>query len=280
MAGIRQRKKNLILAGLTGALLVGLPLLGSTIFFSMENLAVRQQLEEYRKKEEMTDTGVIYFLNKEKERGEVIEEQDVTAVEVVGELSGMQPVLWKDLLGKRMKFSAEAGTLLSESFLAADILPPEDERRLELDYVRIPELLNQGELVDIRVHFENGEDYIVAGKKKVLSLQRKDSYGSENLLEVLVSEEEILKLASVKADYDWYENTLVYAVIYVEEGQTEPADTYPVNPAVYTLSTWDPNVAERVLTVENQEKRRVLEANLFRFYSGENGNLVTAEDET
>lgn len=280
MAGIRQRKKNLILAGLTGALLAGLPLLGSTIFFSMENLAVRQQLEEYRKKEEMTDTCVIYFLNKEKERGEVIEQQDVTAVEVAGELSDMKPVLWKDLLGKQMKITAEAGTLLSESFLAAAPLPQEDERRLELDYVRIPELLNQGELIDIRVHFENGEDYIVAGKKKVLSLQRKDGYGNENRLEVLVSEEEILKLASVKADYDWYENTLIYAVIYAEEGQTEPSDTYPVNPAVYALSIWDPNVAERVLTPENQEKRQVLEANLFRFYSGEDVNLATAGNET
>lgn len=280
MAGIRQRKKNLILAGLTGALLVGLPLLGSTIFLSMENLAVRHQLEEYQKREEMTDTCVIYFLNKEKERGETIEEQDIIAVEVVGELSGMQSVLRKDLLGKHMKIAAKAGTLLSECFLAADSLPQEDERRLELDYVRIPELLNQGELIDIRVHFENGEDYIVAGKKRVLSLQRKDGYGNENLLEVLVSEEEILKLASVKADYDWYENTLVYAVTYVEEGQTEPTDTYPVNPVVYTISTWNPNVVERVLTVENQEKRRVLEANLFRFYSGENGNPATAEDET
>lgn len=280
MAGIRQRKKNLILAGLTGALLAGLPLLGSTIFFSMENLAVRQQLEEYRKKEEMIDTCVIYFLNKEKERGEVIEQQDVTAVEVAGELSDMKPVLWKDLLGKQMKITAEAGTLLSESFLAAAPLPQEDERRLELDYVRIPELLNQGELIDIRVHFENGEDYIVAGKKKVLSLQRKDGYGNENRLEVLVSEEEILKLASVKADYDWYENTLIYAVIYAEEGQTEPSDTYPVNPAVYALSIWDPNVAERVLTPENQEKRQVLEANLFRFYSGEDVNLTTAGNET
>jgi len=268
LAGIRQRKKNLILAGLTGALVIGLPLLGTTVFFSMENLAVRQQVEEYQKREEAAEDSVIYFLNNKKERGEILEKQDIAAVKVTGKLSKSQPLSLESILGKQIKITAEAGTILSESLLVADILPQEDERRLELDYVRIPELLNQGELIDIRVHFENGEDYIVVGKKKVLSLQREDGYGARNLLEVQVSEEEILKLASVKADYDGYENTLVYAVIYTEEGQAEATNTYPVNPAVYMLSTWDPNVVKRVITTENQEKRKVLEENLFQFYYG------------
>lgn len=279
MAGIRQRKKNLILAGLTGALLTGLPLLGLTVFFAVENLAVRQEVEEYQKQEETADTCMIYLLNKKKERGEVLEKRDIAEVEITGNLSGVPSCSLKGMLGKQMKLTAEAGTMLSESLLAADALPQEDERRLELDYVRIPELLNQGELIDIRVHFENGEDYIVAGKKRVLSIQREDGYGTGKLLEVQVSEEEILKLASVKADYDRYDNTLVYAVVYAEEGQAQAVDTYPVNPAVYALSTWDSNVVKRVLTIENQEKRRILEENLFRFYSGEDRNPASADSE-
>jgi len=278
LAGIRQRKKNLILAGLTGALLFGLPLLGTTGYFALENLAVRKQVEEYQRKEEMADTCVIYFLNKGKERGERLEKQDVTAVEVTGRFSGLQPVLSEDLFGKQLKISAEAGTALSDSILCKKELPQEDERRLELNYVRIPELLNQGEWIDIRVHFENGEDYIVAGKKQVLSLQREDGYGAGNLIEIQASEEEILKLASVKADYDGYDNTLVYAVIYAEEGQTEATDTYPVNPAVYELSTWDPNVVKRVLTTENQEKRKALDENLYWFYNREEYSVLAQNE--
>lgn len=235
----------------------------------MENLAVRQQVEEYRRKEESTEHGVIYLLNAEKERGDVLEEQDITAVEVNGELFGMQTIALEHLIGRQIRISAEEGMLLSEGLLAEETLPMEDERRLELNYVRIPELLNQGEQIDIRVHFENGEDYIVAGKKKVLMLQREEGYKTRGLLEIQVSEEEILKLASVKADYDRYENTLVYAVIYADEGQAESLDTYPVNMDVYTLSRWDPNVVKRVLTGENQERRQVLEENLVRFYYGE-----------
>lgn len=269
MAGIRQRKKNLILAGLAGALITGLPLLGTTIFFTMENLAVRQQVEEYQRNEEKTEHGVLYILNTKKERGEVLEQQDITAVEVNGELSEIRTVTLDQLIGKQIRSSAEAGTMISEELLSEETLPEEDQRKLELNYIRIPELLNQGELIDIRVHFENGEDYIVTGKKKVLTLQREDGYGTRGLIEIQVSEEEILKLASVKADYDWYENTLIYAVIYADEGQAEAMDTYPVNMDVYTLSRWDPNVIKRVMTAENQEKRQVLEENLTRFYHGE-----------
>lgn len=262
----------MILAGVAGALITGLPLLGTMVFFTMENLAVRQQVEEYRRKEEKTEHGVIYILNTEKERGEILEQQDVIAVEVNGELFGMQTVALDRLIGRQIRISAEAGTMVSEGLLAEETLPEEDQRRLELNYIRIPELLNQGELIDIRVHFENGEDYIVTGKKKVLTLQREDGYGTKGLIEIQVSEEEILKLASVKADYDWYENTLVYAVIYADEGQVEARDTYPVNLDVYTLSRWDPNVVKRVMTAENQEKRKILEENLVRFYHGEDGN--------
>lgn len=269
MAGIRQRKKNLILAGLVGALITGLPLLGTTIFFTMENTAVHQQIEKYRENEEKAEHGMVYVLNVEKERGAILEHQDVTAVEVNGELSGMQTVELERLLGRQIRISAEAGTIVSEGLFAKEMLPREDQRKLELSYVRIPELLNQGEWIDIRVHFENGEDYIVTGKKKVLTLQREDGYETRGLIEISVSEEEILKLASVKADYDWYENTLVYAVIYADEGQTEATETYPVKKEVYTLSCWDPNVVRRVMTAENQEKRQILEENLVRFYNGE-----------
>lgn len=269
MAGIRQRKKNLILAGLAGALLTGLPLFGTTVFFTMENLAVRQQVEEYRRKEEGTEQGVLYILSTDKERGDILEQQDITAVEINGELSGIQVTALEHLVGRQLRTFAEAGTMISEGILAEEILPTEDQRRLELNYIRIPELLNQGELIDIRVHFENGEDYIVAGKKKVLTLQREDEYRAAGLIEIQVSEEEILKLASVKADYDCYENTLVYAVIYADDGQAQAKDTYPVNMGVYEISCWDSNVVKQVLTAENQQKRQILEENLVRFYYGE-----------
>ncbi len=266
MAGIRQRKKNLILAGLAGALITGLPLFGTVVFFSMENLAVRQQVEEYHRKEEGMEQSVVYILNTEKERGDILEQQDVTAVEINGQLSQMQAVSLEQMLGRQIRISAKEGMILSEVLFTEQVLPTEDQRRLELNYIRIPELLNQGEFIDIRVHFENGEDYIVTGKKKVLTLQREEEYGTKGLLEIQVSEEEILKLASVKADYDYYENTLVYAVIYTDEEQVEAKDTYPVKKNVYTISRWDPNVVKRVLTAENQKKRQILEENLVRFY--------------
>lgn len=269
MAGIRQRKKNLILAGLVGALITGLPLLGTTVFFTMENLAVHQQIEEYRRKEEGMERGVVYILNTEKERGDILEQQDITAVEVNGQLSNMQIIPLEQIVGRQMRISTKEGILISEGLLAEERLPMEDQRRLELNYIRIPEQLNQGELIDIRVHFENGEDYIVTGKKRVLTLQREDEYGTRGLIEIQVSEEEILKLASVKADYDCYENTLVYAVIYADEGQAEAKDTYPVNKSVYAISRWNPNIVKQVLTAENQEKRQILEENLMRFYRGE-----------
>lgn len=269
MAGIRQRKKNLILAGLVGALLIGLPLLGTSVYFALENLAVRQQLEEYKEKEKKTDTYLVYTLNRDLKRGEQIEKGDITAITVIGDMISEEIFSLKSPIGKKMKITANSGTVLSDSLITEENLPQEDERKVELDYVKIPELLAEGEMVDIRIRFQNGEDYIVAGQKEVFSLRREQGYQEGNLLEILVNEEEILKLASAKADCDIYENTNIYAVIYAEEGQKKAEDTYPVNPSVYTLSTWDPNVGVHVLTEKNQEKRTVLEENLKEFFFSE-----------
>lgn len=269
MAGIRQRKKNLILAALSGAALTGIPLSGAAIFFSLESIAVRQQVEIYEAKEENQNTYVIYVLNKKKLRGEMITKEDITPVEVSGDKPVGQRPVYRNLVGKQMRITADAGTVLSESLLAAEELPQDDQRKLELDYIRIPEMLQEGELIDVRIRFANGEDYIIAAKKTVLALQRQDDYGTVNLLELQVGEEEILKLASAEADQEKYENTMIYAVTYTEDGQMEAEHTYPVNPSVYELSTWDPNTGKRVLTLRNLEKRTILEANLETFFQKE-----------
>jgi hypothetical protein len=168
----------------------------------------------------------------------------------------------EQVIGRVAKVSLGQGTVLTLSLVQEEALPTDDVRRIELAYVDLPVNIGEGDYVDIRIVFSNGEDYIVAGHKKVLSLIREDSYGRQGLLEVYLNEEEILKMASAKADYDRYEDTRIYLAHYMEDGQRNAQDTYPVNSDVYELSQWDPNVFDDLLTEENVLRRQVLEAHI------------------
>ena len=44
---------------------------------------------------------------------------------------------------------------------------PRDLRNQEFSYVSLPSKLKKDDVVDVRINFRTGQDYIVLGKKKV-----------------------------------------------------------------------------------------------------------------
>lgn len=269
MTGIRQRKGHLLKAGFIGAMIVGLPLLIMTVLFFYGNQAARQQIKEYQKKEAGQLTYPVYILKNDKLPGEKIESSDLQCIDIIGHESDIFQVLSsRDTIGKSARIALHRGMVLTDA-LVTDEFPEKDTRKLEFSYIQFPQSLKEGEFVDIRISFPNGEDYIVVGNKRALSVGHPDNAGGIQFLELMVGEEELLKLASAKTDAEQYPNTIVYAVKYVAEEQEKPIDTYPVNPFVYQLSQWDPNVVQAVIESQNIQYRQTLEENLLLFLQSE-----------
>lgn len=266
MAGIRQRRRHLIKAGAAGAVLAGTPLVIGILVLFYGNLAARQQIKEYQEFEEGLSTYQVCMLNSEKLRGEVITKQDIHVVEVLGKNVVNNFTGIKDIAGKTVKYSLPEGTVLSGSLVSEWEMPQNDIRSVEYRFINLPEAVQENDYIDVRIFFPNGEDYIVAANKKVIGLAEKGQNGS-SYVELQVNESEMLRLASARTDIEQYEGSTVYAVSYVDDGQNMAMDTYPVNPYVYSLGQWDPNVVAEFTTIANEYYRGILEANLQSFFN-------------
>ena len=180
------------------------------------------------------DTNV-YLLSKALPAGEALTKDDLTSCTV--KLPRSQSILYasdsKNLIGQYAKTALKKGQLLTADFFYSDERLTERNRYLELSDIRLPESVHTNNLIDIRISFPTGEDYIV-----------------------------------------------LYAVIYQADFENAAVTTYPVNPQVFTLMQWDPNIVSLFTVKKEQEKRSVLENHLQLFTQKEMGNSIEAELES
>ena len=185
----------------------------------------------------------------------------VQRVQSAENLSDVQSFTEEDLLGKRLKVSLTKGAALSTDVVYEGAPVADDERRVELRQVDLPQTLRENEYVDIRIAFPNGEDYLVVGHKRVYRMIRDDE-GEVLALQLRLLEEELLRYQAACVDAKMYEDTGLYAVQYTGEFQPAAQVYYPVNRAVFRLLQWDPNIVELFVVEEEQERRALLETEL------------------
>ncbi|WMT42914.1 hypothetical protein RE628_11870 [Paenibacillus sp. D2_2] len=113
-----------------------------------------------------------------------------------------------------------------------------------MGFIQLPGELKQKDVVDIRIQFPTGQDYILLSKKRVESL-------SPGVVTSTLNEEEILLLSSGIVDA-YLHKASIYALKYVEPYlQREAIMTYPPSDAVLQVIRKDPNIvdmAEHALT--------------------------------
>lgn len=160
--------------------------------------------------------------------------------------------------GKSLKLSLEQGCILSPAMLCSTQKAADDERLLNLSYVRLSEKMKVGDYIDIRISFRNGGDYVLLSKKKIQDIGGNsiEKETGKNALWVQVNEEEILRLASAVVDAYYQEGCDIYAIQYVSETQKAAFVTYPVNETVKELLEADPNVVTMAegMIAENTRK--------------------------
>lgn len=134
----------------------------------------------------------------------------------------------------------------------------DDERYQHFDCVDMFVGINSGDLVDVRISFPNGEDYIVVSRKAIENIDEKG-------IVLKVNEEEILRMSSAKIDMNKYQGTRIYVVKYVNKNQKPATSYYLLNEYVLTLCEWNPNLVDKVFSQDKLKKRYDFEQNLVKF---------------
>lgn len=133
-----------------------------------------------------------------------------------------------------------------------------DTREYEITVTNLMTDQKEGDYVDVRIMFPNGEDYVVLTKKLVQNLNLENCVWYAYL-----NEEEILRMASATIDAFTISGSYIYATRYVEENiQDEATPDYIVKQETISLMNTDPNILTIATETLNASARYSLENRL------------------
>jgi SAF domain len=265
MTVIRQRTKNLMMAGSIGALFM-LIVSSGAVFWGYQELQESHQtaITAFENKvkeaeqlllEQQQDKQKVYVLKQDIPAGTMISEEAIEMIELSKDVVPLNVVAKQDAIGKLTKIDIQKNTPLIQSMLFENGITPQDLRNNEFRMITLPSKLKAGDYTDIRIKFPTGHDYIVLAKKKVMDL-------SSETIWFEMDEEEILTMSSAMVDA-YFEQATIYALSYVDPYmQHEAVVTYPVNSRVLDLIQADPNIVNIARTVLEKRHRETLEKEL------------------
>lgn len=137
------------------------------------------------------------------------------------------------------KIEIPAGTIINPNMLIESGNEITNDMRVqEYSSIALPSQLKNGDYIDIRLTFPNGQDYIVLSKKEVVQTD-------ENTVWINVNENEILLLNGAMIDAWTITGTKLYAIEYIDAGSQESATvTYKPSAEVMDLMLANPNATK------------------------------------
>ncbi|MGF7047504.1 hypothetical protein J2T13_002009 [Paenibacillus sp. DS2015] len=266
MSKIRQRNKHLIYAGLAGAAIMGVIFAGYAIYnMKLEHdrrVNIRQEYQQEIKvlmdaQIEQERSMIQGFMSaRDIEPGQTIGSQDLIAVKLPGLVAPDNLIDNPQvIIGSSSKIELHKGTPLTATMFNEGKMTSPDLRNKEINEIILPSDLKVGDVIDIRIQFPTGQDFIVLSKKKIDNLLSPTMWFT-------LSEEEILSLSSAMVDA-YLHQASIYALTYVEpEMQDRAVPTYPVNKEVLKLMASDPNIVNKAEKHLSESVRTALERDL------------------
>lgn len=253
---IRRRSRKLIIAGLAGAVVTGAVCAGVMLYYmhnykeqrSLERTQYEQRITELEEEQlrQLNSMKVAWVPVRDIPPGHFLEAKDIKEVRIPYDGSSGNLLSGKEeVAGKGAKIELLKGTPISRTMLFEEMPTPSDLRHREMKAVYLPSNLRKGDVIDVRVQFPTGQDYIILSKKNIDKLQNSAFWTT-------LSEQEILLLSSALVDAYLHEAT-IYALTYVEPQLQEKAiPNYPPNAEVTKLIASNPNIvktAEKYLEI-------------------------------
>lgn len=205
----------------------------------------------------ITEIGAMttgYVLNTDVRAGEIVSLDYFDQVTVPEKLILGLITDVSQLENSYFRTSLQQGTVLTtEDINYTEVL--DSERYMDLYLDQLPIGVQAGDIIDIRISFTYGEDFIALSGKKIEEI-------NSGVLKVKLNENEIVVYNSLLLDRLLYAGTQVYAVTYVDAGSQDVAETfYPINSMQSEMLLENPNALE----ISKQEmilKRQLVEAKL------------------
>lgn len=245
---IRQRNKKLLYASLVGAGAMSVLLSGGFYFIQndranrhaeeTDQYQQRIQMLEKSQQNDLTSMRTAWVPLKDIPAGHFIDTNDLQEIRLPLDASPDNlPSRKEDVAGKGVKIELRKGTPITLGMLFTEEATPRDLRNREMKSIWLPSNLKQNDVVDVRIQFPTGQDYIILSKKKIDKL-------SSPAFWTTLSEQEILLLSSAMVDAYMHKASL-YALTYVEpEMQEKAIPNYPPNQEVIKLIKSDPNIVK------------------------------------
>lgn len=279
MSRIRQRTKNLIVAGVVGAIAMGAVSAGGAVYLIKyqvnEKKEMRAQYEaklaeaDNRLQQQQSVLKSVVVTRKALKAGEALTEADLKTIEIPEtEAPSNRVVNKKDLLGKVVKIDVGSNTPLIRSMVFDEGPTPRDLRSQEYNVIVLPTKIEKGQSLDVRITFPTGEEFIVLAKQKVRDV-------SDTTVWFNVSESEMLLMSSAIVDA-YLHGAKLSAVTYVDPYiQAQATPNYPANLNVIELIRNNPNVLETAIDTLRRDLRNTLESNLSSSMLQQHNRAVT-----
>lgn len=225
-----------------------------------ERAAYEEQLKDKDKDMQryLDQSQTAYVLISHKLAGEKVTEEDVIK-ENLPKFSSPDNLISepKGVVGKYLKIDAMPGTALTQEMVRDQERLDPSERKEETEYIKLPLRLTKRDVVDIRIVFPNGEDYIIVGKKKLEDIDLANQYTFFNDTE---EEAQLLQAALVDA---YINKAELYMRQYVEpELQPEPIPNYVPNLDVLKVIKENPLIINQAKWSLAEELRKGLDKRL------------------
>lgn len=203
--------------------------------------------------------------------GNSIVSTDVAAVEVpAGYMPENVITDASELDGMMYLLDLEAGTILTTDMITGEVLT-DDMRELDIVFDELPIGIEVGDIIDVRISFPLGQDYIALAHKTIREI-------NGNVVKMYVNEEELFTYESMKIDKALYENTRIYGIRYIAAGVQHSAATfYPVTVEVLKTMILNPNIDTQNYS-KTLDDRKTLETQLLSEYVQKNDDVSSKSD--
>ena len=228
-------KKKLMTAGIVAAGLL-IIVLSVVLFLGKRKLDDTQAELDARVMEITSNQQLVY-----------VAARDITKGEKLTEENAMQQKIYTGLPNEPVM-----ANMITEVEITTDL------RWYEVAVAYLMATQKNYDVVDVRILFPNGEDYLVLTKKTITDLLM-----DSNIFTVQANEDEILRMASAIIDAYTTSGTRIYTTKYIESNiQEEAIPNYPVNPDVIDLINSDPNILDQAIKTLNLKARNDLDKRL------------------
>ena len=160
-----------------------------------------------------------------------------------------------------LKVDVPAGTIITKDMVSiGEKIVTSDIRTVEYSMINLPSQVMDGDYIDIRIQFPEGQDYVVLGKKRIEEC-------NDTTIWIKQTEEELLTLNNAIIESYLAEGSKLYATKYTEPGIQEASkQTYPVSREVLALIQESPNILE--------EAKRALNARYSEAFSNARNDVI------